>query len=262
MEDRIIKYPRTPHVEGSRLAPGDEDLSQIPFGKIKDRYLVLEEKVDGANTAVSFGSDGQLLLQSRGHFLMGGGRERQYNFFKIWGSAYQSELYEILGERYIMYGEWMYAKHAIYYDALPHYFLEFDIYDKENKVFLDTEKRKKMLEGSSIYSAPTLAQGYFKSKAEILKYLGDSAYITKDHLDNLRAEAISLGLDPEREVASTPAGIGMEGIYIKVEENGIVTDRMKFVRPDFRQIQLKEDDNTGYRPILKNKLADINGWMY
>lgn len=27
---KIHKYPRTPHIEGSRLQPGDEDLSQIP----------------------------------------------------------------------------------------------------------------------------------------------------------------------------------------------------------------------------------------
>ena len=32
MDDyRMIKYPRTPHIEGSRLQPGDEDLSKIPF---------------------------------------------------------------------------------------------------------------------------------------------------------------------------------------------------------------------------------------
>ena len=30
----IRKYPRTPHIEGSRLQPGDEDLSQIPFSEI------------------------------------------------------------------------------------------------------------------------------------------------------------------------------------------------------------------------------------
>ena len=26
LEDIIIKYPRTPHIQGSRLQPGDEDL--------------------------------------------------------------------------------------------------------------------------------------------------------------------------------------------------------------------------------------------
>ena len=55
---RIFKYPRTPHIEGSRLQPGDEDLSQIPFDAIRGRHLVVEEKCDGANSAVSFDADG------------------------------------------------------------------------------------------------------------------------------------------------------------------------------------------------------------
>ena len=43
----IHKYPRTPHIEGSRLQSGDEDLSQIPFSEIAGKNLVIEEKCDG-----------------------------------------------------------------------------------------------------------------------------------------------------------------------------------------------------------------------
>lgn len=67
MDDIMIKkYPRTPHLEGSRLQPGDEDLSQIPFRDIQGRYLTVEEKIDGANSGISFNMHGNLLLQSRG----------------------------------------------------------------------------------------------------------------------------------------------------------------------------------------------------
>ena len=41
----IRKYPRTPHLEGSRLQPGDEDLNQIPFSDIQGRHLAVEEKI-------------------------------------------------------------------------------------------------------------------------------------------------------------------------------------------------------------------------
>ena len=78
LEDTIIKYPRTPHIQGSRLQLGDEDLRQRPFSDIARRNVVLEEKIDGANSAVSFIDDGELRLQSRGHFLTGGYRERHY----------------------------------------------------------------------------------------------------------------------------------------------------------------------------------------
>ena len=132
----ILKYPRTPHLEGSRLQAGDEDLSQVPFSHLKGKYLVIEEKVDGANTAISFDTDGTLLLQSRGHYLTGGYRERHYNLFKQWANVHKEEFYKVLGSRYIMYGEWLYAKHTVYYDELPHYFMEFDVYDRVEKIFL------------------------------------------------------------------------------------------------------------------------------
>ena len=75
--ESIYKYPRTRHLEGSRKQQGDEDLKSVPFREIAGKYLVLEEKVDGANCGVSFGQDQKMYLQSRGHFLTGGYGERQ-----------------------------------------------------------------------------------------------------------------------------------------------------------------------------------------
>ncbi len=68
----LVKYPRTAHLEGSRLQPGDEDLEAVPFEDVRGLPLVVEEKLDGANAALSFDEEGDLLLQSRGHFLTGG----------------------------------------------------------------------------------------------------------------------------------------------------------------------------------------------
>jgi len=44
----------------------------VPFSYIKGKYLVVEEKIDGANSAISFSENGELLLQSRGQYLTGG----------------------------------------------------------------------------------------------------------------------------------------------------------------------------------------------
>lgn len=253
----IIKYPRTPHIEGSRLQKGDEDLSQIPFNVIKDKYIVIEEKVDGANTGISF-KNGELLLQSRGHFLTGGYRERHYNLFKQWANNYKYALYDVLGERYIMYGEWLYAKHSIYYDKLPNYFLEFDIYDKENQVFLSTDRRHELLKDLDVVSVPVLASGCFKSMDEVLKYLGESNYISSDHRDNLKESALKCNQDVERVFKETENTNLMEGLYIKVEENGVVVDRMKYVRYSF--LQTVEESNTHWldRTIIPNKLGEKN----
>ncbi len=255
MDFTIKKYPRTPHIEGSRLQKGDEDLSQIPFSCIQNKNLVIEEKVDGANTAISFDDAGQLLLQSRGHYLTGGYRERHYNLLKQWAMVHQQELYAVLGARYIMYGEWLYAKHTIFYDVLPHYFLEFDVYDREKNVFLDTPSRQKLLKNLPVVSVPVLATGIFKRKEDILKLVGPSHFITEVHLENLKKSALELGLDPLRQLQETDPSNLMEGLYIKIEENGIVVDRMKYVRYSFLQAVDTSETHWLDRPIVPNLLT-------
>ncbi len=254
-ETMIIKYPRTPHLEGSRLQPGDEDLSQIRFSEIAGKHLAVEEKCDGANSAISFSADGDLLLQSRGHYLTGGYRERHYNLMKQWANVHQDELFDILGTRYIMYGEWMYAKHSIFYDSLSHYFLEFDILDRETGRYLDTASRKKILEGSSIVSVPVLKEGIFCNKKDLLALLGDSAYISEHHIEKLRQACIENGLDAERACRETDSSRLMEGLYIKVEEDGCVVKRLKFVRNGFAQCVDQSGTHWLDRPIIPNQLA-------
>ena len=65
----IVKFPRTPHLEGSRTQRGDEDVAIVSPLDLRGQYLVVEEKLDGANSAISFDEDGTLILQSRGHVL-------------------------------------------------------------------------------------------------------------------------------------------------------------------------------------------------
>jgi hypothetical protein len=216
---------------------------------------VVEEKCDGANTAISFGEDGQLLLQSRGHYLTGGYRERHYNLLKQWANVHKDALYAVLGKRYIMYGEWMYAKHTVYYDRLPHYFLEFDVLERENEIFLDTHKRRQLLKPLPVVSVPVLAEGIFTSQEEMLKLLGKSCYMSDDHIAHLRHVSAQLGLDPDRQCRETDAQPLMEGLYIKVEENGQVVDRMKFVRPTFYQAVQMAEGHWLDRPIVPNALA-------
>lgn len=255
VDHTIIKYPRTPHIQGSRLQPGDEDLRQRPFSDIAGKHVVLEEKIDGANSAISFTDDGELRLQSRGHFLTGGYRERHYDLMKYWGAVQKDRLYEVLGHRYIMYGEWMYAKHTIYYDALPHYFMEFDILDRETDKFLDTPSRHELLKDVPICHVPVLASGVFINMDEILKHLGDSNYITWAHIEHLREDAERLRLDADRVCRETDASRLMEGIYIKVEENGEVVDRMKYVRASFLQTVEESQSHWLDRPIVPNRIT-------
>lgn len=138
--EAIHKYPRTPHLAGSRLQPGDEDLAQVPLAELRGRYVVVEEKLDGANAGIAIGEDGRLRLQSRGHVLGGGPRERHFDLFKRWAGAHAAVLARVCDGGLTVYGEWLYAKHTIFYDALPHYFLEFDVRDPDGR-FWSTARR-------------------------------------------------------------------------------------------------------------------------
>ena len=251
----LKKYPRTPHLEGSRLQPGDEDLSQVPFSYVQGKHLVVEEKIDGANSAISFGEDGELLLQSRGHYLTGGYRERHYNLMKQWASIHQDAFFEVLGTRYIMYGEWMYAKHTVYYDRLPHYFLEFDIFDRQEQIFLSTQRRQEMLKNLPVVSVPVLKEGTFQNKEELISLLGKSNFISEHKAQTLRETSEKLGLDADRQLRETDASDTMEGLYIKIEENGQVVDRLKFVRASFTQTVEVSQTHWLDRPIVPNGLA-------
>lgn len=254
MDYQIIKYPRTPHIEGSRLQPGDEDLSHVPFEQIAGKHLVIEEKIDGANSAISFDNQSTLLLQSRGHYLIGGYREKHYDLLKQWASVHRDALWSVLGCRYIMYGEWMYAKHSIYYDCLPHYFMEFDVLDRESGRFLDTPSRHSLLADLPVAHVAVLRTGVLKDKAELLSLIGPSCYISNRHIEHLRETARCEKQDEDRICRETDASTTMEGLYIKVEENGEVAKRVKFVRQSFLQMAEPSTSHWLERPIIPNGL--------
>lgn len=253
--EQIRKYPRTHHIAGSTLQSGDEDLSQMPFAEIAGRHLVIEEKVDGSNTAVSFSKDGALLLQSRGHYLTGGPRERQFDMLKSWASCHETALREVLGSRYVMYGEWAFAKHTIFYDALPHYFLEFDILDRETDRFLSTQHRAALLEGAPVCPVSVLHDGRVNSMQALQAMIGASRHKSTAWREALALAARDGGFELERVQHETDPSDDMEGLYIKIEDETGVLDRLKFVRHGFLTSVAESETHWLDRPIIRNRLA-------
>ena len=66
---------------------------------------------------------------------------------------------------------------------------------------------------------------------------------------------LELGLDPERQCRETDQEPLMEGLYLKVEEDGQVVQRLKFVRHGFYQTVQLSDSHWLDRPIIPNQLA-------
>jgi hypothetical protein len=252
----LRKYPRTHHIQGSRLQPGDEDSASVPFTTLAGRFLVIEEKYDGANAGISFDARGRLWLQSRGHHLTGGVREKHFTLFKQWAHSHQDPLREALGTRHVLYGEWLYAKHTIFYDRLPHYFLEFDVLDTETGEFLSTDRRRALLAGVPVASVPVLASGPAASLDELVGLIGPSLAKGPDWRRRLDEVCAAHGLDPRRIARETDPSDLMEGLYVKVEEGGRVAERYKYVRHSFLTAVLDSGSHWLKRPIVPNQLRD------
>ena len=252
----ILKYPRTPHLEGSRLQPGDEHQDHVRLATLSGTHAVIEEKLDGANAAISFTGAGALLLQSRGHYLTGGGRERQFALLRQWTAAHEGRLLERLEDRYVMYGEWLYAKHSVSYDGLPHYFCEFDIFDRIEGVFLSTPRRHMLLRGSPVVSVPVLQAGPMPRSVKQLRALVRvSLAKSAQWREAFAAEVHRQGLDLDLAWRQTDKSDLSEGLYVKVEDEREVLGRFKWVRPDFVQTILDSGSHHSTRPIIPNGLA-------
>ncbi|CUI70794.1 RNA ligase [Achromobacter xylosoxidans] len=252
----LFRYPRTPHLEGSRLQEGDHGHDHVPYRELRGLRLVVEEKLDGANTGISFSPAGELLLQSRGHYLVGGGRERQFNFIKAWAQAHAGWLLQRLEDRYVMYGETMSKKHSVFYDALPHHFFEFDVLDRRTGQFLSTAARRELLAGGPVLSVPVLYDGLAPARlADLKALLRPSLAKTARWRDAFEATVRREGLDLALAWKQCDKSDLSEGLYLKVEADGQTLGRYKWVRADFVQAILASEKHHSEQPYVPNQLA-------
>ena len=217
------KYPRTYHLVGSK---GIVEADAIPISHLDNKNLVIEEKVDGSMVSLGF-DNGKLHIRHRNQEAKG----LEFDQLKAWSSTIEEELYEMLEERYIMYGEWLYAKHTIHYDELVHYFLEYDIYDRQTDRWLSTKARYDLIYlRQHIVSIRVLSRN--TGLTDPSSYLGTSAYISK------KTDLTDL----------------MEGIYIKVEDDSYVLERYKYIRKEFLDAILESGSHWSSRPLVMNQL--------
>ena len=233
----FLKYPRTPHLFGSKGTDDDKHLGEAESNRfIADESLIVEEKIDGTNVGIHFSDEGELVLQCRGH-LITEKMHPQYDLFKQWATVKRYILEQRLGNRFLLFGEWMYARHSVHYRQLTHYFFEFDIYDKEIKAFLDLERRLDLLAGSGIETVPVLHHGALK-RSELASLIGPSKF----------------GSQFENPLTHRPDNL-MEGLCLRTEGGGVVMGRAKFVRSEFVE-KIKQSTHWQHRAMVPNQLAN------
>jgi RNA ligase len=226
----MLKLPRTLHIEGSRVLPGQVDPDSIKFAKLKDQFLVVEEKVDGSSVSIHF--DESLKIMHRGTEIHDTGGE--FGSLWQWSTRYLDDLYYTLEERYVMFGEWMKLKHHIFYDRLPHFFLESDVYDKQTETWLSTAARQKLFhEKRFIYHVPVLDRGKFQKLEDLTNQIQRSCYQSEHWTSLLWKYCETRNQDLSKVLHHTDKSGLMEGLYLKHENEEKVLGRYKYVRYDF-----------------------------
>lgn len=240
--DDFIKYPRTPHLFRSEGTDDDKHLSEAESDQfIADESLIVEEKIDGTNVGIHFTSAGEMVLQCRGH-LISEGMHPQYDLFKQWATVKRFVLEQRLEDRFILFGEWVYARHSVHYRRLPHYFFEFDIYDKDEEAFICLNSRLGLLEGLGIETVPVLHTGAL-DRDELRLLIGPSLF--DSHFENpLTRRTDNL----------------MEGLYLRTEAADKVSGRAKFVRPEFVE-KVKQSTHWQHQAMVPNLLKEgVDFW--
>lgn len=221
MKATFYKFPRTPHL-GSDSAVVDDDevkdknkyIRALPSGLV----AVVQEKVDGTNVSVHFEEPWIPVLQKRAG-LIGKGEKKQYQMFADWVNTNLAELWEMLGTKYCLFGEWLWRKHSVGYSELPSYFLAFDVFEKATSSFVCHDRFLEII-GEAVVPVSVVFKGSTADPA-FAEAIGKSAFTRRSEYGEEFAE----------------------GVYIRFERDGVVYDRVKLRRPDVKGLEVFADHN-------------------
>lgn len=248
----MIKLPRTLHIEGSRLPPGRTDPEAVQFSALAGKLLYIEEKVDGTGVVIFFDNDLTPRIWHRGSMATG----KEFNQLHDWVNLHQDELFNLLEDRYLMFGEWMLRKHHIYYDRLPTYFLESDIYDQKTGLFLSTIARDDLLRKCNfIRSVPVLAAMRPTKLSQLTSQIKKPLYQSDKWRVHLWHKCEMYDWDLEKILKETDQSELAEGLYIKHEDEQKVIGRYKYVRYEFVEGIINSGTHLIDREPIHNALA-------
>lgn len=232
MRDDFFRFPSTSHLAllGDVDVRGDKVMSELERDAFLGPELVVEEKVDGANLGISFDSDANIRAQNRGTYLSITSEGGQWSRLQEWLHPNENILFDHLTNRYILFGEWCYAQHSVFYDQLPDWFLGLDVYDKQVGCFLSSNQRDDLFNKIGIIQVPSIARGNFTFQ-ELTEILSPP-----------RSEPLRSKLGHQQA----------EGLYLRSNQGDWLGQRAKLVQPAFLQ---SIEEHWSRKPITPNQLA-------
>ena len=160
MEIINTKYPRTYHIP---FSPGrtndDKVLKDGWFEDYKGKEIVILEKLDGENTAISHYD-----VFARSH----GAPTRSPWSINLWGrDGVFSKVFDKIGINEWVYGENLYGEHSIHYNKLPSYWHVFAVRDDEKYIWYSWDDVCTVCEIISQPHVPVLWRGIIESEEQL-----------------------------------------------------------------------------------------------
>lgn len=206
----FFRFPHTPHLTwlGAGSPRDDKVLSPPEVETLLADPVRVEEKLDGANLGLSFGSDNTLRAQNRGQYLTKP-YTGQFSRLSGWLGMHEWQWRDQFSPNLILFGEWCAARHSLDYAELPDWFVLFDVYDRAARRFWSGTRRNALASKLNLAAAPTLLD----AKTEL------------DQLTTLVDNAASRFRDGP-----------LEGIVIRRDSDDWCEARAKLVRGEFSQV--------------------------
>lgn len=211
------KYPRIPHLPWSPgTAPDDRRLPDTTA--LLDRPLVITEKLDGSNlcmTAVD------VFARTHAH----APRHASFDMAKgLWAGIRLR-----IPKEHSVFGEWLYARHSIEYQALPGYFVVFGVRDDTTGAWHPWDQTARVASDLGLPAAPVLWTGRVGTE------------------DELREQVERLARQP------SAFGGPREGVVVRLAAP--ITDFDVSVAKWVRAGHVRTDEHWSAQPIVRNGLA-------
>jgi len=160
-----------PHPAATR---DDLVLSDADCRRLLTQPVRVEEKLDGAN--VMLWLDAGAFVSASGRAGPGAvDRAGQLGRLRAWVADRHEPLKELLRGGRVLYGEWLWLRHGVAYDALPDLLVALDIGSADGR-FFSLKERDAAFERAGLHASPILAQGVIGTIDALDRLIGGSRF--------------------------------------------------------------------------------------
>ncbi|KAF9114264.1 hypothetical protein BGX27_011315 [Mortierella sp. AM989] len=150
---------------------------------------------------------------------------------------------------YVLYGEWLYAKHSVQYTGLRSWFIPFDLYDIKTGTFVSRKLFQKAVSKTQLTLNPVV-QVPKTIYGDIEKTLDWTLEMLQSRSALMKAEKGSDTTEDDSQVQQQRQD-RVEGLYFRIDQGDRLLMRSKVVRPDF----IAGDERWGTKEQVANKMV-------